>query len=70
MPRAGWLSHQNCRHMVKEEAEVLPVLMRVLCVAEQRHMVWQVLRAMPLRLLEKVMPGVAGEAGGHCFKLP
>jgi hypothetical protein len=35
--------------------------MRTLCAAEQRHMVWRILRAMPLRLLERVMPWVAGE---------
>ncbi len=50
------------RHMAREEAEVLPLLMRTLCAAEQRHMVWRILRAMPLRLLERVMPWVAGEA--------
>ncbi|KAL4436350.1 hypothetical protein ABPG77_009912 [Micractinium sp. CCAP 211/92] len=48
------------RHMAREEAEVLPLLMRTLCAAEQRHMVWRILRAMPLRLLERVMPWVAG----------
>ena len=52
------------RHMAREESEVLPVLMRTLCAAEQRHMVWRILLAMPLRLLERVMPWVAGEAGG------
>ena len=54
------LSKTMNRHMAKEEAEVLPVLMRMLCVSEQRYIVWQVLRAMPLRLLERVMPWVAG----------
>lgn len=42
-------------------ADVLPVLMRSVCMAQQRHMVWRILRAMPLRLLERVMPWVAGE---------
>lgn len=51
------------RHMAREESEVLPVLMRTLCPAEQRHMVWRILLAMPLRLLERVMPWVAGEGG-------
>jgi zinc finger-like protein len=46
--------------MAQEESEVLPVLMRSLCMAEQRDMVWRILRAMPLRLLERVMPWVAG----------
>lgn len=41
-------------------ADVLPVLMRSVCMAQQRHMVWRILRAMPLRLLERVMPWVAG----------
>ena len=36
--------------------------MRSLCQAQQRHMVWRILRAMPLRLLERVMPWVAGGA--------
>ena len=40
---------------------MLPVLMRSLCMAQQRQMVWAILRAMPLRLLERVMPWVAGE---------
>ena len=35
--------------------------MRGVCMAQQRHMVWRILRAMPLRLLERVMPWVAGE---------
>ncbi|EFN52596.1 hypothetical protein CHLNCDRAFT_138627 [Chlorella variabilis] len=48
------------RHMAREEAEVLPILTRSVCMAQQRHMVWRILRAMPLRLLERVMPWVAG----------
>ena len=47
-------------------ADVLPVLMRSLCMAQQRHMVWAILRAMPLRLLERVMPWVAGEPRLRC----
>eukprot|EP00887_Chlorella_sp_A99_P004372 scaffold15.g4372.t1 len=58
---AEGLSKAMSRQMAREEVEVLPVLMRGLCVAEQRRMVWQVLRAMPLRLLERVMPWVAGK---------
>lgn len=48
------------RHMAHEEQEVLPLLEAHLCAAEQRAMVWRTLRAMPLRLLERVMPWVAG----------
>ena len=47
-------------HMSREELEVLPVLMKHLGAAEQRTMMWRSLRAMPLRLLERVMPWVAG----------
>ena len=46
--------------MAHEEQEVLPLLEAHLCAAEQRAMVWRTLRAMPLRLLERVMPWVAG----------
>lgn len=49
-----------CNHMRREELEVLPLLQAHLCVAEQRSMVWRMLRAMPLRLLQRVMPVVAG----------
>ncbi len=57
---AGRLARSMGRHMAREEAEVLPVLEGALCAAEQRHMVWATLRGMPLRLLERVMPWVAG----------
>jgi len=55
------LARGMSRHMAREESEVLPVLMKSLCAAEQRHMVWRIMRAMPLRLLERVMPWVAGK---------
>lgn len=42
-------------------AQVLPVLEEKLGHAEQRNVVWQSLRAMPLRLLERVMPWLVGE---------
>lgn len=50
----------NC-HMAREEQDVLPVLMRSLCKAEQRHMAWRLLRAMPLRLLKQFIPWVAAK---------
>ena len=49
-----------CKHMLREELEVLPLLQAHLCDAEQRSMVWRMLRAMPLRLLQQVMPVIAG----------
>lgn len=58
---ADKLARAMSRHMAREETEVLPPLMRSLCLAEQRHMVWRLVRAMPLRLLERVMPWVAGK---------
>ncbi|KAK9840584.1 hypothetical protein WJX81_003072 [Elliptochloris bilobata] len=48
-------------HMAREEAAVLPLLTRSLCRREQRAMVWRTLRAMPLRLLERVLPWLAGK---------
>lgn len=59
---AEGLARAITRHMAREESEVLPLLMRRLCFPEQRHMIWRILRAMPLRLLERVMPWVAGES--------
>eukprot|EP00884_Botryococcus_braunii_P013452 jgi/Botrbrau1/22107/Bobra.0206s0033.1 len=48
-------------HMEREEASLLPVLVAHLCVAEQRAIVWGTLRYMPLRLLERVLPWLAGK---------
>ena len=58
---ADRLARAMSRHMAREESEVLPPLMKSLCLPEQRHMVWRLVRAMPLRLLERVMPWVAGK---------
>ncbi len=43
--------------------QVLPILEEQLGHAEQRSMVWETLKEMPLRLLERVMPWLAGR---HC----
>eukprot|EP00891_Asterochloris_glomerata_P008539 jgi/Astpho2/8539/Aster-05573 len=56
---ADAVCHSMSRHMAHEEADVLPLLEKHLCAAEQRAMVWRTLRGMPLRLLERVMPWVA-----------
>ena len=48
-------------HMAREEADVLPLLEARLCARQQRDMVWRTLRAMPLRLLERVLPWLAGD---------
>ena len=47
-------------HMAREEADVLPLLEARLCTEQQRNMVWRTLQAMPLRLLERVLPWLAG----------
>lgn len=47
-------------HMQREEADVFPLLEQHLCEAQQRSMVYRTIRAMPLRLLERVMPWVVG----------
>ncbi|KAF8062684.1 zinc finger protein BRUTUS-like [Scenedesmus sp. PABB004] len=43
-------------HMQREERQVLPLLAARLGPDAQRGMVWHTLRAMPLRLLERVLP--------------
>jgi hypothetical protein len=48
-------------HMQREEAEVLPLLAASLGPAAQRSIVWHTLRAMPLRLLERVLPWLVSE---------
>ncbi len=40
---------------------MLPLLEARLCTRQQRDMVWRTLRAMPLRLLERVLPWLAGQ---------
>ncbi|KXZ51428.1 hypothetical protein GPECTOR_12g390 [Gonium pectorale] len=47
-------------HMHREEADVFPLLEANLCEAQQRALVYRTIRAMPLRLLERVMPWVVG----------
>eukprot|EP00951_Prasinocladus_malaysianus_P042607 scaffold518997_cov44-Prasinocladus_malaysianus.AAC.1 len=46
-------------HMALEEAKVFPVLAKHCSVQQQRLMVWNTIRAMPLRLLERMLPWVA-----------
>lgn len=47
-------------HLRKEEANVFPVLESRLGPDEQRALVWHAMRAMPLRLIERVVPAMAG----------
>ena len=42
--------------------QVLPILEEGFGHREQREMVWHTLREMPLRLLERVLPWLAGES--------
>lgn len=55
------VQHTLTQHMATEEATLFPLLQRHLCPAEQRAMVWRTVRAMPLRLLERVMPWLAAK---------
>ena len=55
------LSRAMRAHMEEEERDILPLLMTELCAAEQRYLAWRVLCAMPLRLLERVMPWVVAK---------
>ena len=68
---ASALTQQLCRsalavrdavgdHLRKEEANVFPVLESRLGVQEQRALVWHAMRAMPLRLIQRVVPAMAG----------
>ena len=57
-------------HMRREEAELFPLLERRLCHAQQRSLLWRTLRAMPLRLLERVMPWIVGERRGSGDSFP
>ncbi len=53
------LSKSMIEHMAQEESDVFPTLMKILCPVEQRRMVWKLVQAMPLRLLERFMPWIA-----------
>ena len=52
------LSKSMIEHMAQEESDVFPTLMKILCPVEQRRMVWKLVQAMPLRLLERFMPWI------------
>ena len=47
------------------QADVFPLLEAQLCMAQQRALVYRTIRAMPLRLLERVMPWVVGARGAR-----
>ena len=53
------LSKSMSEHMAQEENDVFPMLMKILCPVEQRRVVWKLVQAMPLRLLERFMPWIA-----------
>eukprot|EP00899_Mesostigma_viride_P010207 jgi/Mesvir1/19188/Mv11510-RA.1 len=49
------------KHMSEEEAKVLPLIEQHFPLEEQRQLVWRSLLAMPFRILERVLPGMAAE---------
>jgi len=65
------IEHQHVYpgHMAREEADVLPLLEARLCTKQQRDMVWRTLQAMPLRLLERVLPWLAGSASSAYYRI-
>jgi zinc finger-like protein len=48
------------QHFLDEELEILPLVQQHFSVEEQRVLMYQSLRAMPLRLLEQVRVSVDG----------
>ena len=48
-------------HMRMEEAKVLPIVASRCSEAEQCLLIWNTVRAMPLRLLERMLPWVASQ---------
>ncbi len=56
--------HTSTRyHMEREETDVFPLLEAHLCEQQQRMLLYRTIRAMPLRLLERVMPWVVSKWG-------
>lgn len=50
-------------HIQREERELLPELRKLLNRHQKHDLVWSTLQAMPLRLLERVMPWLAHHIG-------
>ncbi|KAF6159889.1 hypothetical protein GIB67_032973 [Kingdonia uniflora] len=45
-----------CRHMLKEEEQVFPLLMQRFSFKEQASLVWQFICSVPIMLLEELLP--------------
>lgn len=56
MDRAEHVVQVITDHLKEEEDDVLPLLGLTLSLQEQRRLVWRTLKAMPLRLLKRVLP--------------
>lgn len=50
-------------HLDREERELLPALRLHLCTGEKQALVWKSLQALPLRILERIMPWIALHIG-------
>jgi zinc finger protein-like protein len=57
-------------HLAKEEQDVLPALRKQLSRAEKHTVVWKSLQALPLRLLERILPWVALHIGTQVCMQP
>lgn len=56
-------------HLAREEQDVLPALRKHLSRSEKLAIVWKSLQALPLRLLERIMPWVALHIGTQVWHL-
>eukprot|EP00268_Persea_americana_P069251 TRINITY_DN980_c0_g1_i2.p1 TRINITY_DN980_c0_g1~~TRINITY_DN980_c0_g1_i2.p1 ORF type:complete len:1235 (+),score=218.82 TRINITY_DN980_c0_g1_i2:393-4097(+) len=52
----GTIQTSICRHMLKEEKQVFPLLMQRLSFKEQASLVWQFICSVPVILLEDFLP--------------
>lgn len=56
-------------HLDREERELLPALRLRLCTDEKHGLVWKSLQALPLRILERMMPWIALHLGPKVWAL-
>lgn len=52
----GTLQTTICQHMIKEEQQVFPLLMKEFSAREQASLVWQFICSVPMVLLEELLP--------------
>ncbi|KAK9278654.1 hypothetical protein L1049_028227 [Liquidambar formosana] len=55
----GTIQTAICKHMMKEEQQVFPLLVQQLSSKEQASLVWQFMCSIPIVLLEDILPWMA-----------